>query len=164
MEIMGTDGQRVPTPEEREANQAMQKIMPRWLNNVLVMTCTAMTTVLMMIILVLRAKHFKMKALVSMLAIQSLPPPVEVVNFTAAMTSILVAPAPAIGTKVVCAYPVALIWQNILGYLVLAYAITQCFRPITWCKGYQYNKKCALCIYIFVYDEDHERYSPLKIK
>ena len=68
METMGTDGQRVPTPEEREANQAMQKIMPRWLNNVLVMTCTAMTIVLMMIILVPRAKHFKMKALVSMLA------------------------------------------------------------------------------------------------
>ena len=99
METMGTDGQRVPTCEEREANQAMQKIMPRWLNNVLVMTCTAMTTVLMMIILVLMAKHFKMKALVSMLAIQSLPPPVEVVHFTAAMASALVAPDPAIGTK-----------------------------------------------------------------
>ena len=70
-------------------------------------------------------------------------------------------PDPAIGTKVVCAYPVAVIWQNILGYLVLAYAITQFFRPVTWCKGYKYNKKCAL--YIFVYDEDHERYSPLKI-
>ena len=28
METMGTNGQRVPTPEEREANQAMQKIMP----------------------------------------------------------------------------------------------------------------------------------------
>ena len=96
METMGTDGQRVPTPEEREANQAMQKIMPRWLNNVLVMTCTAMITVLMMIIWVLRAKHFKMKALVSILATQSLPPLVEVVNFTADMASILVAPAPAI--------------------------------------------------------------------
>ena len=77
------------------------------------------------------------------------------------MASALVASDPAIGTKVVCAYPVAVIWQNILGYLVLAYAITQYFRPITWCKGYKYNKKCAL--YIFVYDEDHERYSPLKI-
>ena len=60
-----------------------------------------------------------------------------------------------------CAYLVAVIWQNILGYLVLAYAITQFFRPITWCKGYKYSKKCAL--YIFVYDEDHEKYSPLKI-
>ena len=140
----------------------MQTIMPRWLNNVLVMTCTAMTTVLMIVILVLLAKHLKMKALVSMLAISSLPPPIEAANFTAAaIASALVAPNPAIGTKVVCAYPVAVIWQNILGYLVLAYAIAQYFRPVTWCKGYKYNKKCAL--YIFVYDNDHERYSPLKI-
>ena len=161
LKTMGTDGQKLPTVEEREAKQPMQKIMPRWLNNVLVMTCTAMTTVLIIIIPVLLAKHFKMKALVSMLAIQTVPPPVEVVNLTAAMMSAMIAPDPAIRTKVVCAYLVAVIWQNILGYLVLAYAITQFFRPITWCKGYKYNKKCAL--YIFVYDEDHERYSPLKI-
>ena len=161
METMDTNGQKISTVEEREAEQPMQKIMPRWLNNVLVMTCTAMTTVLMIIILVLLAKHFKMKALVSMLAIQTVPPPAEAVNLTAAMMSAMIAPDPAIGTKVVCAYPVAVIWQNILGYLVLIYAITQFFRPVTWCKGYKYNKKCAL--YIFVYDEDHERYSPLKI-
>ena len=136
--------------------------MPRWLNNVLVMTCTAMTTVLMIVILVLLAKHFKMKALVFMLAISSLPPPAEAANFTAvAIASVLVAPHPAIGTKIVCAYPVAVIWQNILGYLVLAYAIVQYFRPVAWCKGYKYNKKCGL--YIFVYDNNHERYSPLKI-
>ena len=161
IETMDTNGQKISTVEEREAEQPMQKIMPRWLNNVLVMTCTAMTTVLMIIILVLLAKHFKMKALVSMLAIQTVPPPAEAVNLTAAMMSAMIAPDPAIGTKVVCAYPVAVIWQNILGYLVLVYAITQFFRPVTWCKGYKYNKKCAL--YIFVYDEDHERYSPLKI-
>ena len=161
METMGTDGQKIPKVEEREAEESMQKIMPRWLNNVLVMTCTAMVIVLMVIILVLLAKHFQMKTLVSMLAIQTVPPPVEAVNLTAAMVSAMIAPDPAIGTKVVCAYPVAVIWQNILGYLVLAYAITQFFRPVTWCKGYKYNKKCAL--YIFVYDEDHERYSPLKI-
>ena len=155
METMGTDGQKIPTEEEKEAGQPMQKIMPRWLNNVLVMTCTVMTTVLMIIILVLLAKHFKMKALVSMLAIQTVPPPVEAVNLTAAMMSAMIAPDPAIGTKVVCAYPVAVIWQNILGYLVLIYAITQFFRPITWCKGYKYNKKCAL--FIFVYDVEHER-------
>ena len=130
--------------------------MPRWLKNLLVMTCTAMTTMLMIVILILLAKHFKMKALVSMLAISSLPLLAEAANFTAAViASALVAPNPAIGTKVVCAYPVAVIWQNILGYLVLAYAIAQYFRPVT------YNKKCAL--YIFVYDNDHEKYSPLKI-
>ena len=162
METMGADGQRIPTPEEREASQPMQTIMPRWLNNVLVMTCTAMTTVLMIVILVLLAKHFKMKALASMLAISSLPLLIEVANFTAAViVPALVAPNPAIGTKVLCAYPVAVIWQNILGYLVLACAIAKYFRPVTRCKGYKYNKKCTL--YIFVYDNDHERYSPLKI-
>ena len=156
LETMGTDGQRMPTIEEREASQPMQNIMPRWLNNVLVMTCTAMTTVLMIVILILLAKHFKMKDLVSMLAISSLPLLAEAANFTATViVSALVAPNPAIGTKVVCACPVAVIWQNILGYLVLAYAIAQYFRPVTWCKGYKYNKKCAL--YIFVHDNDHER-------
>ena len=140
----------------------MQTIMPRWLNNVLMMTCTAMTTVLMVVILILLEKHLKMKALVSMLAISSLPALIEVANFTAAViASDLVAPNPAIGTKVVHAYPVAVIWKNILGYLVLAYTIAQYFRPVTWCKGYKYNKKCAL--YIFVYDNDHEGYNPLKI-
>ena len=129
LKTMGTDGQRMPTFDERKASQPMQNIMPRWLNNVLVMTCTAMTTVLMIVILVLLAKHFKMKALVSMLAIQTVPLPVEVVNLTAVMMSAMIAPDPAIGTKVVCTYPVAAIWQNILGYLVLAYVITQFFRP-----------------------------------
>ena len=157
MKTMGTDGQRIPTPEERKASQPMQTIMPRWLNNVLVMTCTAMTTVLMIVILVLLAKHFEMKALVSMLTISSLPLLMETANLTAAaIASALVVPNPAIGTKVVCAYPVAVIWQTILGYLVLANAIAQYFRPVTWCKGYcKYNKKCAL--YILVYDNDHER-------
>ena len=120
LETMDTDGQRMPTIEEKEASQPMQNIMPRWLNNVFVMTCTAMTTVLMIVILLLLAKHFKMKALVSMLAISSLPLPAEAANFTAvAIASALVAPNPAIRTKVVCVYPVDVIWQNILGYLVL---------------------------------------------
>ena len=124
LETMGTDGQKIRTVQEREASQPMQKIIPRWLNNVLVMTCTAMTKVLMIIILVLLAKHFKMKALVSMLAIQTVPLPVKAVNLMAAMMSAMIAPDPAIGTKVVCAYPVTVIWQNILGYLMLAYATT----------------------------------------
>ena len=104
LETMGTDGQRMPTFEEREASQPMQRITPRWLNNVLVMTCTAMTTVLMIVILIPLAKHFKMTALVSMLAIFSFPLLVKAANFTAVViASALVTPNPAIGTKVVCA-------------------------------------------------------------
>ena len=61
METMGTDGQRIPTPEEREASHPVQTTMPRWLNKVLVMTCTAMTTVLMIVKLVLLAKGSQVK-------------------------------------------------------------------------------------------------------
>ena len=149
METMGTDGQKMSTIDEREVEQPMQKIMPRWLNNILVMTCTAMTTVLMIIILVLLAKHFKMKALVSMLAIQTVPPPVEAVNLTAAMMSAMMAPDPAIRTKVVCAYPVAVIWQNILGYLVLAYAITQFSDQLLGAKDTRTIRNVP-CTYLFM--------------
>ena len=40
LKTMGTDGQKIPTVEEREARQPMQNIMPRWLNDVLVMNST----------------------------------------------------------------------------------------------------------------------------
>ena len=46
----------------------------------------------------------------------------------------------------------------ILGASLCHYTV---FQTNNWCKGYKYNKKCAL--YIFVCDKDHERYSPLKI-
>ena len=60
------------------------------------MTCTAMTTVLMIVILILLAKHFKMKVLVSMLVISSLPLLIEAANFTsAAIASVLLAPKPS---------------------------------------------------------------------
>ena len=39
LKTMSTGGQKIPTVEERDAKQPMQKIIPRWLNNVLVMTC-----------------------------------------------------------------------------------------------------------------------------
>ena len=162
MNTMGSDGNKIPSEEEKEAEQPLQLVMPRWLNNVLEMVCTALTTVSMCAILMIIAHHFKLKNWVASIAMAVMPPPSECVNLSAvAMASSLVAPDPAIGTKVICSYPVAVVWQNILGYLILIYAITQYFRPITWVRGYKYSKNCAL--YLFVYDTDHERYSPVKI-
>ena len=162
MNTMGSDGNKIPSEEEKEAEQPLQSVMPRWLNNVLVMVCTALTTVSICAILMIIAHHFKLKNWVASIAMAVMPPPSECVNLSAvAMASSLVAPDPAIGTKVICSYPVAVVWQNILGYLILIYAITQYFRPITWFRGYKYSKNCAL--YLFVYDTDHERYSPVKI-
>ena len=162
MNTMGSDGNKIPSEEEKEAEQPLQSVMPRWLNNVLVMVCTALTTVSICAILMIIAHHFKLKNWVASIAMAVMPPPSECVNLSAvAMASSLVALDPAIGTKVICSYPVAVIWQNILGYLILIYAVTQYFRPINWFRGYKYSKNCAL--YLFVYDTDHERYSPVKI-
>ena len=88
-----------------------------------------------------------------MLAISSLPQPIEAANFTAAaIASTLVGHNPAVGTKV---YPVAVIWQNIVGYLVLAYAIAQYFRLVTWCKGYKFSRSVPcryLCMIMIMRD------------
>ena len=112
METMDIDGNRIPTHEEREAIQPLPFTIPRWLNNILVMTCTALTTVTIGIIFVLLAKH--LKALFSGIALSTLPPPpVEALNLTAAaMASALIAQNPEIGTKVICSYPVAVVWQT----------------------------------------------------
>ena len=64
METMDVDGNRIPTPEEREAIQPLPFTIPRWVNNIMVMTCKALTTVTIGIIFILLSKHFKMKALV----------------------------------------------------------------------------------------------------
>ena len=132
METMDIDGNRNPTTEERETIQP-------WVDNILVMTCTALMTVTIGIIFVLLAKHFKMKALDSGIGLSTLPPPpIEALNLTAAaMVSALIAPNPEIGTKVTCSYPVAVVWQNILGYLVLIYAITSTI-----------NAACYICYMI----------------
>ena len=81
METMDIGGSRIPTPEEREAVQPLPFTIPRWVNNILVMTCTALTTVTIGIIFVLLAKHFKMKALVSGIALSTLPPPTVEAQF-----------------------------------------------------------------------------------
>ena len=36
MNTMGSDGNKIPSEEEKEAEQPLQSVMPRWLNNVLV--------------------------------------------------------------------------------------------------------------------------------
>ena len=57
METMDINGSRIPTSEEREAIQPLPFTIPRWVNNILVMTCTALTAVTIGIIFVLLAKH-----------------------------------------------------------------------------------------------------------
>ena len=153
METMGTDGQRIPTPEEREVSQPMQTIMPRWLNNVLVMTCTAMTTVLMIVILVCLAKHFKMKALVSMLAISSLPPPVEFYSSSDSICS--GSSKPSNWNKSSVCIPSDCNIAKYMWIFGISLLITQYFRPVTGVKDISITRSvpCTfLCMIMIMRD------------
>ena len=54
--------------------------------------------------------------------------------------------------KVVCSYPITTMWSNVLGTMVICYALVRYVRPIT-CRN------CTFYLFIFY---DHY-YSPLKI-
>ena len=61
--------------------------------------------------------------------------------------------------KVVCSYPITTMWSNVLGTMVICYAIIRYVRPNTWYQGYKYSRNCTF--YLFVFCDYY--YSPLKI-
>ena len=61
--------------------------------------------------------------------------------------------------KVVCSYPVTTMWSNVLGTMLICYAIIKYVRPMTWYRGYKYSRNRSF--YLFVFCDHH--YSPLKI-
>ena len=52
-------------------------MLPRWLNNILVIVCTVFSTLLTLVVLLLLTKYFKMISLIASLVISTLPPPPE---------------------------------------------------------------------------------------
>ena len=61
--------------------------------------------------------------------------------------------------KVVCSYPITTMWSNVLGTIVICYAIIKYIKPMTWYRGYKYSRNCTFYLFVFC---DHY-YSPLKI-
>ena len=61
--------------------------------------------------------------------------------------------------KLVCSYPITTMWSNVLGTMVICYALVRYVRPMTWYKGYKYSRNCTFYLFIFC---DHY-YSPFKI-
>ena len=61
--------------------------------------------------------------------------------------------------KVVCSYPITTMWSNVLGTLLICYAIIKYVRPMTWYRGYKYSRNCTFYLFVFC---DHYN-SPLKI-
>ena len=75
MERIDKNGKRIPTRNEMDNKITPKPLLPRWLNNILVIVCTVFSTLLTLAVLLLLAKHFKMKSLIASLVIATLPPP-----------------------------------------------------------------------------------------
>ena len=75
MERIDKNGKRIPTRNETENSVPPKPLLPRWLNNVLVIICAVFSTLLTLVVLLLLAKHFKMKSLIASLVIATLQPP-----------------------------------------------------------------------------------------
>ena len=214
MEKIDKNGKRIPSKSMIENKTQSKHLLPRWINNILVIISTMVSTLLALLVLVLLTKHFKIKSLLATLVLSTLPPPpeatafkydlgqtdlsensvlkllhtqfpktgvetythipdklcencktfqrtkglVESMNRPKALTSVELK-APAEPRKVVCSYPITTMWSNVLGSMVICYAIVRYIKPMTWYRGYKYSRNCTFYLFIFT---DHY-YSPLKI-
>ena len=193
-------------------------MLPRWINNILVIISTVVSTLLALLVLVLLTKHFKIKSLLATLVLSTLPPPPQAMalkhnlgqlespgfsvlkplqthppkseietytptlnnvcktckifqkNYPVTMNPIeskdwskvmasVESNTPAKPRKVVCSYLITTMWSNVLGTIVICYAIIRYIKPMTWYRGYKYSRNCTFYLFVFC---DHY-YSPLKI-
>ena len=193
MERIDKNGKRIPSRNGTENSAPPKPLLPRWLNNILVIVCTIFSTLLTLVVLLLLAKHFKMKSLIASLVIATFPPPSvattmvpstgqfdlpglqileptlehylspekmtffpflgyiyknckNIVNAFPENTdptnltyddwtraAALVKPDKSEDSKkVVCSYPITTIWSNVLGTMVICYAINRYIRPMNW--------------------------------
>ena len=77
MKKIDKNGKRIPIRSETENNTPPKPLLPRWLNNILVIVCTVFSTLLTPVMLLLLSKHFKMKSLIASLVLAVLPHPPE---------------------------------------------------------------------------------------
>ena len=198
MEKIDKNGKRIPSKSMIESKTQSKPLLPRWINNILIIISTVVSTLLALLVLVLLTKHFKIKSLLATLVLSTLPPPpeatafkydlrqtdlsqnsvlkllhtqfpktgietythipdklcencktfqrtkdpVESMNGPKALTSVELK-APAEPRKVVCSYPITTMWSNVLGSMVICYAIVRYIKPMTWyrcCILIQENK------------------------
>ena len=218
MERIDKNGKRIPSKSMLDDKTLPKPLLPRWINNILVIISTVVSTILALLVLVLLTKHLKIKSLLATLVLSTLPPPpeatafkldlgqtdlsrhsvlnslqtqfpksgletytqtpdqlcqncnifqrtkqmtknpVESMDWSKTMASVE-SKVPAEPRKVVCSYPITTMWSNVLGSMVICYAIVRYIKPMTSYRGYKYSRNCTFYLFIFC---DHY-YSPLKI-
>ena len=191
MDRIDKNGKRIPSKSMLDDTTQSKPLLPRWINNILVIISTVVSTILALLVLVLLTKHFKIKSLLATLVISTLPPPPEATAFkydlgqtdlsensvlktlhtqfpTSGIATYTQIPdklcqnckifqkaknsfesidrlktkasveskTPAEPRKVVCSYPITTMWSNVLGSMVICYAIVRYIKPMTWYRGY----------------------------
>ena len=74
MERIDKNGKRIPIRNETDNKIPPKPLLPRWLNNILVIVCTVFSTLLTLMVLFLLTKHFKIKSSIASLILATLPP------------------------------------------------------------------------------------------
>ena len=196
MEKIDKNGKRIPAKNMTDDKTPPKPLLPRWINNILVIISTVVSTLLALLVLVLLTKHFKIKSLLATLVLSTLPPPpqatalrhdlgqiylsghsvlkslqtqppnsgietytlapnklcqnckifqmtkhmtmnpVESMDWSKTMASVE-SKVPDEPRKVVCSYPITTMWSNVLGSMVICYAIIRYIKPMTWYRGYK---------------------------
>ena len=75
MERIDKNGKRIPSMSMADDKTPPKPLLPRWINNILVIISTVVSTILALLVLVLLTKHFKIKSLLATLVLSTLPPP-----------------------------------------------------------------------------------------
>ena len=75
MEKIDRNGKRISAKNEAENKTPPKPLLPRWINNILVIISTVVSTLIALLVLVLLTKHFKIKSLLASLVLSTLPPP-----------------------------------------------------------------------------------------
>ena len=75
MEKIDKNGKRIPAKNMTDDKTPPKPLLPRWINNILVIISTVVSTLLALLVLVLLTKHFKIKSLLATLVLSTLPPP-----------------------------------------------------------------------------------------
>ena len=81
MERIDKNGKRIPSKSMLDDKTLPKPLLPRWINNILVIISTVVSTILALLVLVLLTKHFKIKSLLVTLVLSTLPPPSEATAF-----------------------------------------------------------------------------------
>ena len=182
MEKIDKNGKRISAKNAADNKTPPKPLLPRWINNILVIISTVVSTLLALLVLVLLTKQFKIKSLLATLVLSTLPPPpqatalrhglgqldlpghsvlkslqtyspnLEIETYTPTLNNLcqnckifqktkpltmnpiesmdwsktmasVESKVPAEPRKVVCSYPFTTMWSNVLGSIVICYAI-----------------------------------------